>query len=261
MTCLEFRAHLHAYVDGELPVGETAAAEAHAAECAGCGALVRGEREFRQLLRRQPREGASAEFRGRLAARLRRESRRARVRRWLAGPVLGAAAAAVVVAVVLPLVRPAPSVVGELVDKHIAYAQVAEPAEFASAEPAAVARWFLERAGLRVTVPDYAPAGIQLLGGRLAEAHRRRAAYLLYEKGRTLLSVFMVPVEGHAAGPVGERVSYRGHEYVVREERGYRTVAWVEGRTLFGLVSALDEEALLECADRLRAERANLTGL
>jgi hypothetical protein len=35
----------------------------------------------------------------------------------------------------------------------------------------------------------------------------------------------------------------------------------VEGRTLFGLVSALDEEALLECADRLRAERANVTAL
>jgi hypothetical protein len=34
-------------------------------------------------------------------------------------------------------------------------------------------------------------------------------------------------------------------------------VAWSDGRAVFGLVSMLDYEALLQCADRLRAERAN----
>jgi hypothetical protein len=56
-------------------------------------------------------------------------------------------------------------------------------------------------------------------------------------------------------------VSFRGHDYVADERKGYRTVAWQDGQTLFGLVSALDYEALLECADRLRIERASQTQL
>jgi hypothetical protein len=31
---------------------------------------------------------------------------------------------------------------------------------------------------------------------------------------------------------------------------------WTEGQAMFGLISSLDDEALLECADRLRLERA-----
>jgi len=43
--------------------------------------------------------------------------------------------------------------------------------------------------------------------------------------------------------------------------KGFRTVAWTEGHALFGLVSALDYDALLECADRLRLERAERSRL
>ncbi|HEU5321706.1 MAG TPA: hypothetical protein VFX28_12930, partial [Methylomirabilota bacterium] len=144
---------------------------------------------------------------------------------------------------------------------HIAYTQVARPAELASADPAEVAAWFQDRAGLRVIVPDYASAGIQLVGARLADAHERKAAYLLYEKGRVLLSVFMLPVPVRAGDLRGVRVSYRGHPYVTEERKGYRTVAWSDGQAVFGLVSMLDYEALLECADRLRAERTRQTAL
>ena len=85
-------------------------------------------------------------------------------------------------------------------------------------------------------------------------------AYLLYEKGRTLLSVFMVP-GGRDAALDGGRVSYRGHEYVTHERKGYRTVSWTDGRAVYGLVSMLGYDALLECADRLRAERGEQTSL
>ncbi len=258
MTCGELRTRLHPYVDGELPAGDAAAAEAHAAACPRCAALVRSERELRQLLRRHPREAPSPELRARLVRRLRREARRARLRPWLIAPA--AAAAGLLVGLLLAS-RPAPPLIAELVDKHIAYAEIARPAEFASSDPAAVARWFLERAGLRVTVPDYSPSGIQLVGGRLAEAHRRPAAYLLYEKGRTLLSVFVVPLGDRDPALPGARMSHRGQAYRAYEEKGYRTVAWTEGHTLFGLVSTLDYPALLECADRLRTERASLTPL
>jgi mycothiol system anti-sigma-R factor len=260
MNCTDVRARLHAYVDGELTAGEIAALDTHCVECRSCADLVGAEREFRLLLRRQPREAAPAELQTRILRSIRREGRTAQARRWLA-PGVAVAAAALIMAVLLPSFRQTPPLVADLVDKHIAYAQIERPAELTSSDRGEVTEWFIARAGMRVTVPDYSPSGIRLVGARLAEAHERKAAYLLYEKGRTLLSVFMVPVPGAEGDLPGRPVSYRGHQYVAYEQKGFRTVSWTDGRTLFGLVSMLDYEALLECADRLRQERQNQTRL
>ena len=260
MNCRDFEIALEAYVDGELSVSEMAAAEAHAADCGHCGVLARQEREFRQLLRRQPREAAPAALRATIRGALRRQARRSALARpWVVVPALTAVAAAVLIVALLPAFRSGPSLVAELVDKHIAYAQLERPAELASSDPAEIVQWFRDRASLRVIVPDYSQAGIRLVGARIADADERKAAYLLYEKGHTLLSVFMLASD--RAAPAGRVMAYRGHEYVTTERKGYRTVAWTEGRTLFGLVSLLDSEALLECADRLRVERARQTGI
>jgi len=258
MNCVEFEARLHPYVDGELETTEMAAAEAHLAQCAECPGRVERERRFRQLLRRQPRESAPPEFRAMIRARIRRSDRIAAMRPWLVGAA--AAAAALLVVSLLPGLWPGPSLVTELVSKHRAYAQIEQPAEFVSADPRAVEAWFRERAGLLVTVSDYSPSGIRLVGGRLAEAENQKAAYVLYEKGHTLMSVFMVPARAADGVLRGTRVSYRGHDYVTLERTGYNTVAWTDGTAVFGLVSMLDYDALLECADRLRLDRAKRLG-
>jgi anti-sigma factor (TIGR02949 family) len=254
MNCQEFEAHLHPYVDGELGVEAAARASAHAAACLGCRNLADGERRFRQLLRHQPRESAPPELRARILGLCRRAGRRPARRMWVAVPAL-AAAAALVLALVLPRWGEAPSLVGDLVGKHIAYAQLERPAEFASTSGLEIEQWFKQHAGLRVTVPDYAPAGIRLVGARIAEANQQKAAYVLYEKGHVLLSIFMVPASERAASVTGTRVAYRGSHYVTAEVRGYRTVSWTDGQVVFSLVSALDYDGLLECADRLRVER------
>jgi len=254
MSCTEFEHHLHPYVDGELEVSETLAAEAHAAKCVDCRSLAERERRFRQLLRRQPRESAPPEFRAAIHTRIRRAERVAVIRPWLVVPAV--AAAAVLILVLWPAIRPPVPLVSELVDKHIAYAQIEEPAEFVSSDRLAVEAWFRQRAALRVTVSDFSPSGIRLVGARLADAGERKAAYILYEKGHTLLSVFMVPASARDAELRGTRVSYRGHDYVRLERKGYRTVSWTDGQIVFGLVSMLDYETLLECADRLRDDRA-----
>lgn len=253
MNCTELESRLHPYVDRELGVSEMAEADAHVGECPGCRGRVARERQFRQLLRRQPRESAPPEFRARVHARLRRAARIAPLRPWLVAPAAAAVLAAVAV---LPALTPSTPLVSDLVDKHIAYAQIEQPAEYASTDPSAVESWFRERAGMRVTVVDYSPVGIRLVGARIADAHERKASYVLYEKGRTLLSVFMVPTPGREGDLRGTRVSYRGYDYVTLERKGYRTVSWADGQAVFGLVSMLDYDALLECADRLRADRA-----
>lgn len=259
MNCIEFEARLHPFADGELAMSEMAAAEAHLLQCVDCRGAVERERRVRQLLRRQPRETAPPEFRAAIRARIGRSARVAAIRPWLVGTA--AAAAGLLVVVLLPGLRPGPSLVTELVGKHITYAQIEQPAEFVSQDPRAVEAWFRQRADLRVTVADYSPSGIRLVGGRLAEADQSKAAYVLYEKGHTLMSVFMVPASARGAELGGARVSYRGHDYLTLERRGYNTVAWTDGKAVFGLVSTLEYEALLECADRLRLERAQRAGV
>src|SRR3989442_1090139 len=141
MNCQEFEAHLHPYVDGELTVGETAAADAHGAECWRCGDLARRERQVRQLPRRPPPEPASSELRARIVSRIRRDRRRAILRPWLIVPAL-AVAATIVVAVLVSAWRQPSPLIGDLVDKHIAYAQIERPAELASADRAEIETWF-----------------------------------------------------------------------------------------------------------------------
>jgi hypothetical protein len=83
----------------------------------------------------------------------------------------------------------------------------------------------------------------------------RKVAYLLYEKGRTLLSVFVVPVssrDAKTADPVGASQS---PQYMTQELKGFRIVWWREGGAVFALVSALDPDAVLECAGRWHLER------
>ena len=152
MTCAEVQAKLHAYVDGELTVSDITELDGHCVECLECAGRVAAERELRQLLRRQPRDTAPPELRARIRHRVRREAAVATARRWLPVPAL---VAAVIVAALLLAARTPPPLVAELVDKHIAYAELERPAELVTSDPREVADWFRSRAGMRVTVPDY----------------------------------------------------------------------------------------------------------
>jgi len=264
MICQEFEARLQAFVDGELDVETMTTAQAHVSSCPECYGRADGERRFRVLLRQQPQEVAPPELRGRLLAVARRERRRATLRLWVGAPALATAAvllAALLMTRALPPGPSAPRLVDMLVDKHLAYAQIESPAEFTSSEPGQVATWLRDRIGMRVPVPDYSQAGIRLVGARMSEAEEQKLAYLLYEKGHMLMSVFMLPNTAETVTLPGKVVSYRGHEYLTRDRKSLRTVFWRDGQAVFSLVSMLDYDALLECADRLRTERARETRL
>lgn len=253
--CAEIRAYLEPYADGELGVDGVASVESHLAECAACAEQVAQHRRFRQLLRRQPQETATPELRARVVRAVRREERR-RAAPWLAGSIAAAAALALVVGLrMLASWSGPPARVAELVEKHLAFSRIDLPVEFASTDGAALRDWFRDRLRVAVTVPDYTPAGIRLIGGRIADAGGRPAAYLFYEKGRTLMSVFMVPGDVFSPGRA-RAVAYRGATYYAAELAGQRAVFWSERGASFGLISTLDEDALLECADRLRTQRA-----
>lgn len=260
MDCREIAPYLEPYGDGELNADERLAVEAHLAGCLACQEQIGQHRRCRLLLRRQPRESAPPELRARVVRRIRATAAGQAMRRGLipvaAGALLALAGAWAGLSHLGGGTSRPSTLVADLVATHVAYSQIDAPVEMASRDAPLVAGWFRERMGLRVTVPDYSPAGIHLLGGRIAEMRGRPAAYLLYEKGHILISVFMVP--GVRFVPAGTRaVTYRGATYDTSEVDGQRVVLWSDGDRMFGLVSALDYDGLLECADRLRSARAS----
>jgi mycothiol system anti-sigma-R factor len=259
MTCREWRSRVAAYVDGELGVSGTLALQAHLDSCPECRRAAVTERQFRVLLRRQPCDAAPTELRGRILTDVNRRVERA-VWPWRQ-IAAGVGAALLAVVAVVGWSAGADPVTAELVGAHIAYGQLDGPAEFPSGDGPELETWFRQRADLRVVVPDYSPAGIRLVGGRIVEARAQRIAHLVYEKGHTLLSVFIAPETESRGGPRGRPMTFRGREYVTAQRHGHRTVSWTDGSVTFGFVSLLDYEDLLRCADRLRDEHESRSRL
>ncbi|MBI4587496.1 MAG: anti-sigma factor [Candidatus Rokubacteria bacterium] len=252
MTCQELRACLGAHLDGELDLERSLAADEHLAFCMACQWAYAKERELRALLRtRLPREPAPAALRERIRSALRRADRRERegvLRRSLPWAVPVAALLLLAVGIGLWERSAPPPVVRELVAKHLMYSRLEAPAEIASASQEAVAGWFKRRVRFDVAVPDFSPSGIRLVGGRLSDLSDRQVAYLLYEKGRNLVSLFALPSRGFAL-PGRGWVRAGDGRFSVTEVKGVEVVIWTQGELAYALVSSLDREALLECAE------------
>lgn len=251
MTCQELRTCLGAHLDGELDLSLSLAANEHLAFCVGCQWAYTRERELRTLVRtRFPREEVPAALRERIRGALARTEQGARIRvqrRWVYWTV--PAAALVLVALGVGLwQRGAPPVVRELVAKHAMYSRLDSPAEIGSASQEAVAGWFEGKVRFDVAVPDFSPSGIRLVGGRLADLSDRQVAYLLYEKGRNQISLFAFPSRG-LAFPRGEGARGGDKRFYVAKVDGAEVVVWTQGPLAYALVSSLDRESLLECAD------------
>lgn len=255
MTCREFAFFVEPYVDRELDADARAAVAAHAQECETCRQRLKRAGRWRALLRQQPREPLPDDLRRRIVAHLRRTGVTGRLIRWVLTPTV---VAVVVVATASQGPRRPLPIVEQVVNAHIVYTRSDSPAEFSATDPGAIEAWFRERLRLRVIVPDYSRAGVRLMGARVGAAGGQVAAYIFYEKGRTPLSVFVVPLAGEAAkgGPSARHTLYRGHAYFAQEHKGYRVVSWIGERSLFALVSTLDYDTLLDCADQLRIEDA-----
>lgn len=258
MTCQEVRSYLEAYLDRELPIKETLDVDAHLTFCMQCQWICAKERELRALLRtRVPREPAPSALQARVRDGIRRLDRRSRWRpvwlglRWAPAPL------ALVAALLLALnmgnwpqaAKPDPArvLIDELVRKHVTYSRVEAPAEVASSDRAQLAGWFRDRVSFDVPVPDFSPSGIRLLGGRLSDLGDRPVAYLFYEKGRQLVSLYAFPRRGLPLPETGW-TELEGDRYLLTQYRGHEVVLWGRGETLFALVSQLSQEDLLDCA-------------
>ncbi|HYG68919.1 MAG TPA: zf-HC2 domain-containing protein [Anaeromyxobacteraceae bacterium] len=187
----EWNERISAFRDGEADGDERRRVRAHLAACAACAASARDFEVLGARLRGMALTGAPA-------APTPRAIRGARIRRTLAL----AAAALVVAGGSLVAVRIAwPSrfertLAPDLERLHLRSFSRAEPCEFESSDPAAVAAWVERTLGYRAPVPEV--AGATLLGARRCALDGEPTAHLLYRVEGRALTVF-VPRDGTRA--------------------------------------------------------------
>jgi anti-sigma factor (TIGR02949 family) len=262
MTCSEFVRWLHAYCDGELDASTMLELGGHLEGCPSCRRAVEAEHAFRAELRgtlsQEPVPPHLVEkLRSAIAELDEGEKRSARMSTW-GGRASWLALAASVLLLSLGgllgfLIGTPRSgtelhpLVAQLVSEHMKFAPLENPAELSSGDTQQVAFWVQERTGHRVQVPDYSSAGIRLLGGRVTRLGGHRAAYIVYEKGRNIISLFSFPRYGGSRKGL-EEIRQECMVFRTAEYMGRQILLWDSGEMTYALVSDVGWDELVQCA-------------
>ena len=137
--------------------------------------------------------------------------------------------------------------VAQLVMEHMKFAPLENPTELSSENLQQVAVWVQGSTGHRVRVPDYSAAGIRLLGSRVTRLAGHRAAYIMYEKGRNIISLFALPRYGGSLDGL-EKVELSGMVFYTAAYQGKHILLWDSRDMTYALVSDIGWDHLVECA-------------
>ena len=249
---------LERLVDGELDAQEAAELRAHVAACETCTAELKELEDLNAVLRAGRRETAPARLRERVdrildgdLADTARPPAGGLSRRGLGFAALGALAASVATAVVLPKLmasRLEPGeIAGTLVRDFETFLFAERVLDFVEADPVGVAVWY--RARLDFDLPRL-PAdlsGYRLRGGRLCWLLDRRLASLSFEGGEDSLALYIMPSDGLAL-PESGRAAGGLRDASVHHRDRFTNVIWREGDLVLGLVGEAPPERVEEIA-------------
>lgn len=253
MICADAGLLLHAWLDDELDVAQSAAMASHLQGCAACAARAREhERLRRALALAQPDlyRRAPAALRERWTPRHDTAAPPAAPRPRRTSTVWAAAAgfaAALLLATPLVYTLQQRSVadaalVDEAISSHLRALQPQHLMDVASTNQHTVKPWFDGKLDFSPRVVDLAGAGFPLAGGRLDALNGRSVAALVYRRQLHLISVYQWP----AATPDASAA--------LRESRqhGYTVLRWIEDGMHYVAVSDVDPAALRQFAQELR---------
>ena len=257
MTSHDMVRYLQAYCDGELEASRMLEIEAHLETCPSCRQAVNAEQDFRERLRSQiAREHVPPHLAERLRARIAEEEQPQRPSRV---PVSSLALAASIAFFILggvlgyliaqPVSKPGiHPLITEVVSEHMRFALLENPAELPSKNTEQVAFWVQGRIGHAVQVPDYSATGIRLLGGRVTKLGGRQAGYIVYEKGRNIISLFAFPrYEASLSGL--QEIRRDGRIFLTGEYLMKQILLWKSGKMTYVLVSDVGWDELFKCAE------------
>lgn len=267
-SCRHVSQMLDTHMDGELSPEQTVTVQAHAVDCATCGARLRLEHSMRTSLRRAVYAAAepSASFRERLiqsldAERERAEavtdnaSRRGAMLSWSTiVPLATAAAVALYFSGQKSERRPsAPpaataaassemnveALLDELVDRHI------EPVAPAVVEPTELGR-FEPEVGVPVKLPSLSQYGARWEGGRVVPVQNRRAASLRFRLDGHRVTLYVFNSERFPLKQKLEARVVRNEPVYVGWKRGYSIAATDHRGVGYAIASDLDDHANAE---------------
>jgi anti-sigma factor RsiW len=235
MNCAQCVRLLDARLDDELDAATAAELDNHMEHCAECQTL-RAERLALAAALQRAREarGVPVALEQRIRAAI--AGNAAPVGRkgpgWPLAIAMAVAAAALAWIVTLTLVRPEsprPDLLHAIVDRHVAALAAggpqSVPLQVTSTERHEVKPWFQGRAPLSPPVPDLAPEGFELLGGRVERIGERAVAVVAYR-------IRKHPVELYAWVDAGPDAPMRE-----QSSRGFSTVQWRADSLSFTAIS------------------------
>jgi anti-sigma factor RsiW len=228
---------LHALADGELDAANSIALETHIKSCAGCAEeSARIEALRARLAGPALRHPAPPGLRGRLdrALAAAAPAPRGHVSRVpsAAGGALGAIAASLALIFALPQLTSG-GIEDELVSDHVRSLLAAHVTDVATSDRHVVKPWFNGRIDFAPPVPELAPQGFPLVGGRLDYLEGRVVAAIVYRRRLHTINLFVRPASARVA-PGG--FAARRH--------GYSLVRWVRGELEYWAVSDVDTSDL-----------------
>lgn len=215
---------LHAYVDGRLDPGRQDAVRAwlqdHPADAGRVQAYVDQRDALRASLQRRYDEPVPARLHLDALRQRRRETRFQRMGAAAAGLALLLAGGAG--GWLARGTAPAPSDPMALsraaAEAHVLFAsEVRHPVEVPAAQEVHLVQWLSNRLRRPLKVPDLAPLGFRLMGGRLLPGAAGPAAQLMYDNNGTRLTLFI------SADPQDQETSFR-----LVERDGLAGFYWVD---------------------------------
>ena len=213
-ACVDRELLLGGLVDGELDAANTALAEAHVARCEGCREELERLQAVRNLLRAEGVRHSAPEALMQRVSAMRELSPRAanenRIPGWLAPGVGGALAASVAM---LSFITPATTIAvdQELVSSHVRSLQPGHLTDVQTTNQHIVKPWFNGRIDFAPPVPELAPYGFPLAGGRLDSIDGKTVCAIVYKRRLHTVNLFVWPAKG-----AGER-QFIKDGYAVRE--------------------------------------------
>jgi len=251
MICADARLLLHAYIDDELDVAQSAAMASHVRDCTACATRVREHERLRHVLA-QPELYRHAPAALREHWTPRHESvPPATIPRPRRAPIAWAAAAGFAGALLLatplyyatqPRNAAGDALVDDAVSSHLRALQPQHLMDVVSTDQHTVKPWFDGKLDFSPRVVDLAGAGFPLVGGRLDALEGRSVAALVYRRQRHIISVYEWPA-ATADANAAQRES---------RQHGYTVLRWIDDGMHYVAVSDVDPAALRTFAQDLR---------
>ncbi len=236
MDCSEARKLLHAYLDNELDLRESAALEQHLSECPECAKLYEEQTALRQAiaglgtedplppaLRRRVRTAVRGEAKSRYPLP---------AWRWVGAAATFAAALLLLVLATRNAFLPSAGdrLTDELIQSHIRSLMLNHLTDVTSSDQHTVKPWFNGKIDFSPDVKDFASEGYPLIGGRLDYVNGNAAAVLVYHRRGHIINLFIIR-SGKIFLPTVSR-------------QGYNILSWEKEDALFCAVSDLNQVEL-----------------